>query len=148
MRILCSVVQSLVLAMLNAGHHLSLHRTVAGKFVGNHDTGRPHLPLQQLAQQTLGGLFARKISLDRSWLCQADRNALTLLEGFHHRRRDVSCEQGLKGRSAGLRSQVLVSVAALSFTVATIQARCCGDNLIGRSLRGCALGSAHRIRRD
>jgi len=56
-RILRSVVQSLVLAMLNVGHDLSLRRTVAGKLVGNHDTGRPHLPLQQLAQQTLSGLF-------------------------------------------------------------------------------------------
>ena len=56
-RILRSVVQSLMLAMLNAGHDLSLRRTVAGKLVGNHDTGRPHLLLQQLAQQALGGLF-------------------------------------------------------------------------------------------
>src|SRR5205807_8857165 len=46
-----------MLAMLNAGHDLSLRRTVAGKLVGNHDTGRPHLLLQQLAQQALGGLF-------------------------------------------------------------------------------------------
>ena len=44
-RILCSVVQSLVLAMLNAGHDLPLCRAVAGKLVGDHDTGRPHLLL-------------------------------------------------------------------------------------------------------
>src|SRR5438477_7763153 len=56
-RVFRSVVQSLVLAMLNAGHYLSLRRTVAGKLVGDHDTGQPHLPLQQLAQQPLGGLL-------------------------------------------------------------------------------------------
>ena len=44
-RILGSVVQSLVLAMLNAGHDLPLRRAVAGKLVGDHDTGRPHLLL-------------------------------------------------------------------------------------------------------
>jgi len=53
-RILRSVVESLVLAMLNAGHDLLLCRAVAGKLVGDYDTGRPHLPLQQLAQQPLG----------------------------------------------------------------------------------------------
>jgi hypothetical protein len=44
-RILGSVVQSLVLAMLNAGHDLPLRRAVAGKLVGDHDTGRSHLLL-------------------------------------------------------------------------------------------------------
>jgi hypothetical protein len=56
-RILGSVVQSLVLAMLNAGDDLPLRRAVAGKLVGDHDTGRPHLLLQQLAQPPLGSLF-------------------------------------------------------------------------------------------
>ena len=56
-RILRSVIESLVLAMLNAGHDLPLCRAVAGKLVGDHDTGRPHLPLQQLAQEPLGGLL-------------------------------------------------------------------------------------------
>ena len=45
MRVFRSVVQPLVLAMLNAGHDLPLRRAVAGKLVGDHDTGRPHLLL-------------------------------------------------------------------------------------------------------
>ena len=49
-RIFGSVVQSLVLAMLNAGHDLSFGRAVAGKLVGDHDAWRSHLLLQQLAQ--------------------------------------------------------------------------------------------------
>ena len=53
-RILRSVIEALVLAMLNAGHDLPLGRAVAGKLVGDHDTGRPHLPLQQLANQLDG----------------------------------------------------------------------------------------------
>jgi hypothetical protein len=55
--ILGSVVQSLVLAMLNAGHDLPLCRTIAGKLVGDHDAGRPHLLLQQLPEQPLGSLL-------------------------------------------------------------------------------------------
>ena len=46
-----------MLAMLDAGHDLPLCRAVAGKLVGDHDTGRPHLLLQQLAQQPLGRLL-------------------------------------------------------------------------------------------
>jgi hypothetical protein len=46
-----------MLAMLDAGHDLPLCRAVAGKLVGDHDTGRPHLPLQQFAQQPLGRLL-------------------------------------------------------------------------------------------
>ena len=46
-----------MLAMLDAGHDLPLCRAIAGKLVGDHDTGRPHLPLQQFAQQPLGGLL-------------------------------------------------------------------------------------------
>src|SRR5262249_43801255 len=49
-RILPSVVQPLVLTMLNARHNLSLRRTIAGKLVGDHNAGRPHLLLQQLAK--------------------------------------------------------------------------------------------------
>ena len=56
-RILGSIVQSLVLAMLDAGHDLSLRRAIAGKLVGDHDAWRSHLLLQQLAQQSLGGLL-------------------------------------------------------------------------------------------
>jgi hypothetical protein len=46
-----------MLSMLDAGHDLPLCRAVAGKLIGDHDTGRPHLPLQQLAQQPLGCLL-------------------------------------------------------------------------------------------
>jgi len=47
-RVFRSVVEPLVLAMLNAGHDLSFG-AVAGKLVGDHDAGRSHLLLQQLA---------------------------------------------------------------------------------------------------
>ena len=53
-RILRSVVQSLVLAMLNAGHDVPLRRAVAGERISDHDTWRWHLLLQQLAQHPLG----------------------------------------------------------------------------------------------
>ena len=46
-----------MLPMLDAGHDLPLCRAEAGKLAGDHDTGRPHLPLQQLAQQSLGCLL-------------------------------------------------------------------------------------------
>ena len=49
-RILRSVVQPLLLAMLNARHDLSLRRATAGKLVGDHNAGWPRLLLQQLAQ--------------------------------------------------------------------------------------------------
>jgi Transposase len=48
-RVFRSVVEPLVLAMLDARHHLSSGRAVAGKLVGDHDAGRSHLLLQQLA---------------------------------------------------------------------------------------------------
>src|SRR5258707_13445440 len=57
MRVLRSVVEALMLSMLDAGHDLPLCLAVAGKLVGDHHTGRPHLPLQQLAQQPLGCLL-------------------------------------------------------------------------------------------
>src|SRR5215471_9694687 len=38
-------------------HDLAFGRTIAGKFVGDHDAWRSHLLLQQLAQQPLGRLF-------------------------------------------------------------------------------------------
>ena len=53
-RILGSVVQSLVLPMLNAGHDVPFRRAVAGELVGDHDAWRPHLLLQQLAEQPFG----------------------------------------------------------------------------------------------
>jgi len=48
-RVFRSVVEPLVLTMFNAGHDLSFGRAVAGKLVGDRDTGRSHLLLQQLA---------------------------------------------------------------------------------------------------
>ena len=56
-RILRSVVQSLVLAMLNAGHDVPLRGAVAGELISDHDAWRSHLLLQQLAQQPLGRLL-------------------------------------------------------------------------------------------
>src|SRR5215469_2670367 len=53
-RVFRSVVEPLVLAMLNAGHDLAFGRAIAGKLVGDHDAGRSHLLFQQLAQQPLG----------------------------------------------------------------------------------------------
>ena len=50
MRVFGSVVQSLVLPMLNTGHHLPFGRPIAGPFVGDHDAGRPQLLFQELAQ--------------------------------------------------------------------------------------------------
>src|SRR3954470_14532558 len=41
--------------MLDARHDFPLCRTVARQLVGDHDARRPALPLQQLAQQALGG---------------------------------------------------------------------------------------------
>jgi len=49
-----SVVQSLVLPMLNAGRDVPFRRAVAGELVGDHDAWRPHLLLQQLAEQPFG----------------------------------------------------------------------------------------------
>ena len=43
--------------MLYAGHDLLLCRAVAGELVGDHNAWRPHLLLQQLAQQPLGRLL-------------------------------------------------------------------------------------------
>src|ERR1700741_1415649 len=49
MRVFRSVVQPLVLALLDAGHDLSFGRAVPGELVGNHDAWRSHLLLQELA---------------------------------------------------------------------------------------------------
>jgi hypothetical protein len=56
-RVLRSVVQPLVLAMLDGGHNLLLRRAVAGKLVGDHDAGRPHLLLQERPEQPLGSML-------------------------------------------------------------------------------------------
>ncbi len=55
MRILRPVVEALVPAVLDTRHQLLLRRAVAAELVGDHDPRRPALPLQQLAQQALGG---------------------------------------------------------------------------------------------
>src|SRR4051812_13800601 len=54
MRVLRPVVEILVPPVLNAWHNLLPRRSIAGKLVGDHDARRPALPLQQLAQQSLG----------------------------------------------------------------------------------------------
>src|ERR687885_295048 len=54
-QVLRPVVQTLVPAMLDTWHHLTLGCPVARELVGDHDARRPALPLQQLAQQTLRG---------------------------------------------------------------------------------------------
>src|SRR3954453_15192903 len=54
-RILCPVVQPFMLPMLDARHDLPLCRTVARPLVGDPDGRPPAVPLQQLAQQALGG---------------------------------------------------------------------------------------------
>ena len=43
--------------MLDRGHHLTLRGAVARQLVRDQDTRGPHLPLQQLAEQALGGLL-------------------------------------------------------------------------------------------
>ncbi|CAA9269736.1 MAG: hypothetical protein AVDCRST_MAG08-3128 [uncultured Acetobacteraceae bacterium] len=54
-RVLRPVVEALVPAVFHPGQHLALRRAVAGQLVGGHDPRRPALPLQELAQQALGG---------------------------------------------------------------------------------------------
>ena len=44
-----------MLPMLNAGRDLLLRSPIAGQLIGDHDARRPALPLQQLAEQALGG---------------------------------------------------------------------------------------------
>src|SRR3954468_9960002 len=41
--------------MLDRGHHLTLRSAVARELVRDHHPRGPHLPLQKLAKQTLGG---------------------------------------------------------------------------------------------
>ena len=50
MRVLSTVVQPLVLAVLDGRHHLLLRGAVACQLVGDHDPWWPHLPLQQLPE--------------------------------------------------------------------------------------------------
>ena len=46
-----------MLPVFNAGRDLLFRSPIAGKLVGDHHARRPALPLQQLAQQALGGPF-------------------------------------------------------------------------------------------
>src|SRR6185312_7648033 len=54
-RILGSVIQALVLPVLNAGRDLLFRGPIAGQLISDHDARWTHLPLQQLAEQALGG---------------------------------------------------------------------------------------------
>jgi hypothetical protein len=53
-RILCTVVEAPVPAVLDTGHQLPPRRAAARKLAGDHDARRPASPLQQLAQRTPG----------------------------------------------------------------------------------------------
>ena len=55
MGILRSVIQTLMSAMLDRGHHLVFRGAVAGQLVRDHHTRDPALLFQQLAEQALGG---------------------------------------------------------------------------------------------
>src|ERR1700752_2314463 len=57
MRILCPVVEALVLPVLNAGYNLPLGGAIAAQLVGDQHTGRSQVLLEQLAEQALGGLL-------------------------------------------------------------------------------------------
>src|SRR6201993_5076044 len=57
MRILCPVVEALVLPVLNAGHNLPLGSAIAAQLVSDQHTGRSQLLLEQLAEQAFGGLL-------------------------------------------------------------------------------------------
>src|SRR6201997_2920252 len=57
MRILCPVVEALVLPVLNAGHNLSLGGAIAAQLVGDQHTGRSQVLLEQFAEQALGSLL-------------------------------------------------------------------------------------------
>src|SRR5687768_16444167 len=56
-RILGSVVQALVPAVLDPRYQLLLRRGIACQLVRDQHPRRPHLLLEQLAQQALGGLL-------------------------------------------------------------------------------------------
>ncbi len=57
MRILRSIVQSLMLLMLYPWHDLNFRRAVAPQLVGNDHPRHVPQALQQLAEEPLGGLF-------------------------------------------------------------------------------------------
>src|SRR4051794_3145871 len=55
MRVLCPVVETLMSAMLDRGHHLVFRGAVARQLVRDQDAWWPALLFQQLAEQALGG---------------------------------------------------------------------------------------------
>src|SRR3954447_13278454 len=55
MRILCSIIQALMLSVLDRRHHLAFGCAVARQLVRDQDPRGPHLSLQKLAKQALGG---------------------------------------------------------------------------------------------
>jgi hypothetical protein len=57
MGILRPVVEALVLAVLHAGHDLTLGRGIAAELIGDQHTRRSPLLLQELAEQAFGGLL-------------------------------------------------------------------------------------------
>src|ERR1700757_5425664 len=57
MRIICRIVETLVLPVLNAGHNLPLGSAIAAQLVSDQHTGRSQLLLEQLAEQAFGGLL-------------------------------------------------------------------------------------------
>src|ERR1700741_1810295 len=57
MRILCPVVEALVLPVLPAGPNLPLGGAIAAQLVGDQHTGRSQVLLEQFAEQALGGLL-------------------------------------------------------------------------------------------
>src|SRR6201981_1702997 len=57
MRILCPVIEALVLPVLNAAYDLPLGGAIAAQLVGDQHTGRSQVLLEQLAEQALGGLL-------------------------------------------------------------------------------------------
>ncbi len=65
MAVLGSIVQTLMLPMLDTRHDLSLGRAVAGEFIGDHYPWNDALLLEQLAQQALGG-FRVMAALDQN----------------------------------------------------------------------------------
>src|SRR5690349_17959303 len=65
-RVLCPVVEPLVLAVLDARHDLLLRRAIRFQLIRDHDAGSPALPLQQLAQQPLGRLLVPPMALAKA----------------------------------------------------------------------------------
>lgn len=56
MGVLCPIVQSLVRAMLDAGHDIALCGAIGSKFIGDYDARRMTLFFEKLFHQPLGGL--------------------------------------------------------------------------------------------